>query len=159
MKQTSRVHKLPDEPILVVTNQGVLSSGSYDFRITCAAIAEALDAHAMPFAYLISDDRGLSIPDFDGFAAVITDALQNVRGPGSPSDPRILGGAIVSSHEGLRIWSDFLGSKDLYNLMMPVFETMEDALAFVRRRIAAETPATAYLSNQTETTPVKAARE
>jgi hypothetical protein len=136
MKQISRVHKLSEEPILVVTNQGILCPEHYDFRKTCAAIAEALDAHHLASVYLISDDRGLSIPDFEGFAAVITDAVQNVRGPGSPSDPRILGGAIVSDQEGLRIWSDFLGSKDLYGLAMPVFETMDDALAYARRRIA-----------------------
>lgn len=138
MQQQCHVCKLPDEPILVVTNEGILSPKHYDFRVPCAAIAEMLEAHQMPYTYLISDDRRLSVPDFDSFAAVITDALQNVRGPGSPSDPRVRGGAIVADHQGLRLWSDFLGSKDLYNLAMPVFEDMDDALAYVRR-IAQET--------------------
>lgn len=138
MQHTASVERVPDEPILIVTNRGTLSPEYYNFRMTCTVIADALNAHQMPFAYLISDDRALHIPDFDGFVEVITDALTNVRGPGSPADPRMRGGAIVADHEGLRIWSDFLSSKDLHNLVMPVFDTLDDALAYVRKRIATE---------------------
>lgn len=148
MQHTTRVEKIPDEPILIVTNQGTLSPEFYNFRMTCAAIAEALETHQMPFAYLISDDRALLIPDFDSFAEVITDALTNVRGPGSPADPRMRGGAIVADHEGLRIWSDFLGAKDRHNLIMPVFESLDDALAYVRKRIANETTLTSRTFNE-----------
>lgn len=156
MSQICRVHKLPDEPIVIVTNQGILSPEHYDFRKTCAAIAEVLDAHQMPYAYLISDDRALTVPSFEGFVAVITDALQNVRGPGSPSDPRMRGGAIVADHQGLRLWSDFLGSKDLYNLTMPVFESLDDALAYVRRRVAQETTHTYRTASAVDSQPLNA---
>ncbi len=148
MQHTTHVEKVPDEPILIVTNRGTLSAEYYNFRMTCDAIAEALDAYQMPFAYLISDDRALLIPDFDGFVEVITDALTNVRGPGSPADPRMRGGAIVADQQGLRIWSDFLGAKDLHNLVMPVFENLDDALAYVRRRVAAETSHTSRTFNE-----------
>ena len=150
MKQISRVYRLPQEPVVVIRNQGTLTPALYDFRITCAAVASTMEAHHMPYTYLISDDRGLRIPDFDSFAMVIADALQNVRGPGSPSDPRVRGGAIVATHEGMRIWSDLLNSKDFYGLMMPVFESMEDALAFVRRRLRTDTGLTQRASSETE---------
>ncbi|HEX2909052.1 MAG TPA: hypothetical protein VHO69_19420 [Phototrophicaceae bacterium] len=145
MQQTVHVQKIPDEPILIVINRGILSPTTYDFRRTCAAIAEALETHIMPFAYLISDDRELTIPDFDSLAEVLVNAIQTVHGPGSPSDPRIRGGAIVSSHAGLKIWSELLAEKELHNLLMPVFDDVDDALAYVynlvaQRGAAAEKP-------------------
>ena len=122
------LEKLPDEPIVIVTAVGLLNvEGMRAIYTQIAKILEKID----PPLYRISDVREQET----SFAEMIEIVKEAGRGmPGTTTDPRIRH-MFVGRHKFAMLARDFYRNSDPNRLSMPTFDTLEEALSYVRAEI------------------------
>lgn len=134
------VERLPDERILVSTGEGFLTTS--DFQEMFAQSA-ALMAGDDAIFYRIGDYRKAESSFMDILRAVQSAANGM---PGSTNDPH-LRPVYVGTHQWIRLARDAFRRIDM---QIPTFESLDDALAYVRTQLAQDSQATKAVAENDE---------
>jgi hypothetical protein len=123
------VDRLPNEPIIIATLSGDLTSEIVQEMF--AQSATLLDEIG-GYAYRITDIQSADI----SFPDLVLVLSQSTKGqPGSPSDPRICG-VLVGTHEWARFYADSLHQAQYGQLNIPIFDDFDTAMAYLREQMA-----------------------
>lgn len=120
---------LPHEPIILVTHRG--DASDYCLHQTNDAVADVLAQSSLSFAYLLIDNRDMDI-SFEKLVRVLLES-QAIKGVGSPSDPRLRGGALISSNHVFRLQTDSWGRAESHNFPLALFDDLVEAHDYVRQ--------------------------
>ncbi|NDJ75066.1 MAG: hypothetical protein GYB65_02310 [Chloroflexi bacterium] len=125
------VEKLPDEPIVVcsMTTNFDLHNDYPAFWAALGSALEGLEAPIYRITELLFDDMEFS----DMAVALAAEAKSGM--PGSAGDPRIRF-VLVSVDGFAQMAVDSVGQDQYGQLDVPLFGTVEDALAYVREQLA-----------------------
>jgi len=124
--------KLPNEPIVIVIGDVPVEDHIGPIRSVFAQI-DRLATETRTRMYCIADMRHVSALSFSDIL-IILDELRSAP-TGSPRDPRVRT-CVVGTHDLLPIAIKKL--RQQYGLELPLFDTLEDALAAIRDEIAGE---------------------
>lgn len=122
---TTRVERMPGEPIIVVTINGHLDAPIMQ------RIYEQVTSHAQAIegaVFRITDVRQMDVTLAD-MVEIIKEAGRGK--PGSASDPRIVNVFVGKSHMS-RFAADMLRLRRFGGISTVLMNTLEDALAYVR---------------------------
>lgn len=123
------VEKLGNEPIILVTLIGEVnqSDGQQAF-VEIAETIQSIDGHA----YVIHDFRRYEVD----FATIVRGLAMQTKGtPGSASDPHA-STIIVGTSEMAKLVSEALKQEQYGSLKVPAFDSMDDALSYIRQQIS-----------------------
>lgn len=124
-----KVERLPNEPVIVVTLSGDLNAQIVqDMFDKSAQFMDEIDGRV----YRITDIRATEI-SFPDLVQVLSRSTSGQ--PGSSSDPRICG-VLVGTHGWSRFFSESLQQAQYGHLNIPIFEAIDDAMAYIREQIA-----------------------
>lgn len=125
------LRKLDDAPILIVTYEGVLDLKTVE--IIAPQIAQVLRDSPVPI-YGIVDLRTASM-EFSEMFRILYHQSRSELGTLSSEGDRVV---LVGSHPLIRIFRKLFRLEEFGGRIIPIFSDMDDALAAVRSRIAAE---------------------
>jgi len=131
--------RLPNEPIVIVSSAPGFGDGLAQQPSVDALIAQLAAKTRHPRLYRITDLRRVHQIDFSDILLWLD--VQREYGPGSLRDPRVQW-VVVGEHPLLTIAARKIRTN--FDLDVPVFATMNEALAFVRAEIA-RTPRAEHL--------------
>ena len=120
-----KVEKLPDLPVIILTYEGHMDVETVKSAfIQSADIAATIDGTV----YRISDVR-----KGEGSFADVINVIKAIRASalGSSADPKIKG-VFVGGHQLARMYADFLKQEQFGSTAIPFFQTLEEALEFIR---------------------------
>ncbi len=120
-----QVEKLPDMPVIVLTYEGHMDVETVKSAfIQSVAIAASIDGTV----YRISDVR-----KGEGSFVDVINIIKSIRASaaGSSADPKIKG-VFVGGHELARMYADFLKQEQFGSTTIPFFQTLEEALEYIR---------------------------
>ena len=120
-----QVEKLPDLPIIVLTYEGHMDVETVKSAFSQSAV---IAASVEGMVYRISDVRD-SEGTFTDVVKVIKAIRENVLG--SSADPKIKG-VFVGNNQFARMYADILKQDQFGITTIPFFQTLEEALAYIR---------------------------
>ena len=126
-----KVEKLPAEPIIIATLSGDLTPEMVkDMFAQSAKLVDEIGGRV----YRITDIRltDISFPDL---VVVLADCSHGQ--PGSPADPRIRG-MLVGTHGWSHFFADSIQQEQYGGLNIPIFEDMDQAMAYIHEDMALE---------------------
>lgn len=123
------IEQLPDEPIIILTNQSAPDEAELRNHInSIAALADQIDAD---HTYLIVDSRNVDLP----FPLVIKLLqIHQEGGRGTASDPRITP-VFVGSGAMIRLMRDIFAKHNVEQRALPLVQELDEALDFIRECI------------------------
>lgn len=123
--------RLPDEPILIVATIGDLTvAGMQEIFARSAEIQREIGG----VLYRITDNTRLDVSAQD-FINIIHLVQQAGKGtPGSSADPNIRA-VLVADNRWSLLFREALSQPQFGGVFLPIFETLEQALAYVRVQI------------------------
>lgn len=125
------VTRVEGEPILIATFTGkVTVEDVREMFRQSLPLMEGVSGHI----YRITDARETDTT-FSDLVFILSQAGQG-GGPGSTLDPRI-SPALVGSNQWVKMLASSLGQQQYGSLKVPLYETLEEALAYAREQIAA----------------------
>lgn len=130
---TTRVERIPGEPIILITIQGHLDA--HIVQNTYKQVAE-LARHIEGPVYRITDLRQMEVTLTD-MVEIIKEASRGL--PGSATDPCILNVFVGKSHMS-RFAADMLRLRRFGGVCCVLMTTLDDALAYVRVKTASSSP-------------------
>jgi len=120
-----KVEKLPDLPVIILTYEGHMDVETVKSAFAqSAVIAASLDG----IVYRISDVRK-SEGNFTDVVNVIKAIRVNALG--SSADPKIKG-VFVGNNQFARMYADFLKQEQFGITNIPFFQTLEEALGYIK---------------------------
>jgi hypothetical protein len=123
-----QLQPMDDEPILIAHLYGKVTC--QDVLTLFAKSAEFADQVGGPIARITVVEEGdISFGDLVMIMAEVPGGM-----PGSPSDLR-LSCAMVGSHQWARFYSDSLHQDQYKRINVPLFGSLDEALAYVRERM------------------------
>lgn len=124
-----RVQRVPGEPILIgMLNDLVTEESIQELQQLYAEEGEKIEGTV----YIVADTRGARTT----FSDVVQILSLITRGePGSLSHPRYPG-VLVGATQNVQLVSESLRQPQYGSLDVPVFATLEEAMGYVRERIA-----------------------
>jgi hypothetical protein len=125
---------LPDEPILIATMYDSFSI-KHDAEAHLSELASILDGLDQRVCY-ISDIRALKINVFQDFLAAVSKAFRGNEAV--IKHPNITTTIIVSTAELIKLSAKGLNTEVFGHLSLPVFDTLDEALAYARSLIKQE---------------------
>ncbi len=120
-----KVEKLPDLPVIVLTYEGHMDVDTVKSAfVQSAAIAAEIEGTV----YRISDVR-----QGEGNFADVVNIIKAIGASalGSSADPKIKG-VFVGGHQLARMYADFLKQEQFGSTAIPFFQTLEEALEYIR---------------------------
>lgn len=122
------IKRLNREPIIILTNESVPDEA--ELREHIAAIADLM----RPFehTYVVLDSRKVNI-DFPTLIAMLK--VHKEGGRGTAADPNITP-VFIGSESMIRLMRDALAQQNPTGRNIPLLQSMEAALEFIRKRIA-----------------------
>jgi hypothetical protein len=125
------LRKLDDAPILIVTYEGILDLKTVEE--VAPQIAQVLRESPVPI-YGIVDLRTASL-EFPDLFRILYHQSRSVQGTLSSEGDHVV---LVGSHPLIRIFRKLFRLEEFGGRVIPIFSDMDDALAAVRARIAAD---------------------
>ena len=128
---TYSVEKLPDEPIVISTISASFSMDQYEQFLD--DLTELLDMQTEPVYHVtVVNKHSFS------FQEVLVSTNRSSRGPNPIlHHPNLAGMVTVTTNKIIRLASKGLNSEIFGNIHIDLFETMDEALDFVRSRVTA----------------------
>jgi hypothetical protein len=126
------VQRLPNEPIIVVATIGDLTmEGIHEIFARSAEIQQELGG----ILYRITDNTHLNIDAQDFINIIRMAQVAGKEAPGSSADPNIRAVLVADNRWSLLV-REALSQPQFGGVFLPIFETMDQALTYVRFQIA-----------------------
>lgn len=123
------ITRLPDEPIIVI--RATPPTDAYnDVRRKLDDLEALVQTMPGPVIFRINDYSALPEPTLNGIIFVLAEETRTPR-PGSAADPRIRN-VVVGSHPLIRLAIEGLKQPQYGSVDVPLFDTYDAALAYVR---------------------------
>lgn len=122
------VERLPNEPIIIATMTGKITADC--IRDMYRFSAPIVDEIGGP-VFRITDAR-VAESTFSDVVFILAEVAQEM--PGSAKDPRVTP-VLVGSNEWAKLVASSVGQQQYGKLNVPLYEEMDEALAYVRAQI------------------------